>query len=96
MNKLKQLIFLITLATYSGIVLAQELSQDSHTTPLISINHGNLEALTQIKGLGKGKAQAIIHYRELHGPFTSLQDLSKVKGLGKKIVKKITPQLTLE
>jgi competence protein ComEA len=36
----------------------------------------------ELKGVGLSKAQAIVEYREKHGPFKSPEDLSLVKGIG--------------
>ncbi len=39
-----------------------------------------------VKGVGDKKAAAIIRYREQHGLFSSVDDLTKVKGIGQKTV----------
>ncbi len=39
-----------------------------------------------VKGIGEKKAAAIIRYREQNGPFSSVDDLTKVKGIGQKTV----------
>ena len=40
----------------------------------------------ELKGVGLVKAQAIVEYREKHGPFRSADDLSLVKGIGERTV----------
>ena len=53
----------------------------------VNINTANAETLTKIlKGVGPDKASAIIAYRQQHGPFTSVDQLVEVKGIGKKLV----------
>ncbi|MGR0277712.1 ComEA family DNA-binding protein [Marinomonas dokdonensis] len=55
-------------------------------TPL-DINTANAKELAVVmKGVGDKKAQAIIEYREQHGPFKSIEDLVKVKGIGQALV----------
>jgi competence protein ComEA len=38
---------------------------------------------------------AIVEYRENNGPFTSIDDLVKVKGIGEKTLTKLKDQLQL-
>ena len=51
----------------------------------ININQADAKALTTLKGIGKDRAGKIIEYREKNGPFQKIEDLMKVKGIGKKI-----------
>ncbi len=51
----------------------------------ININTADAKALTTLKGIGKDRAAKIIEYREKHGPFEKIEDIMKVKGIGKKI-----------
>ena len=41
-----------------------------------------------LHGVGPKKAAAIIEYREKHGPFKSIYELSKVHGIGPKTIEK--------
>ncbi len=52
----------------------------------ININQAQVKDFTQLKGVGEKKAQAIIQYRQRNGAYNSLNDLLKVKGIGKKIL----------
>ncbi|WP_214510798.1 ComEA family DNA-binding protein [Pseudomonas brassicacearum] len=40
----------------------------------------------ELTGIGKGKAEAIVAYRENNGPFSSVEELLEVKGIGKAIL----------
>ena len=51
----------------------------------VNINKADAKALTTLKGIGKDRAVKIIEYREKNGPFKKIEDLMKVKGIGKKI-----------
>lgn len=49
---------------------------------LVNINTANATQLTQLPGVGPAVAQKIIDYRTANGPFTSVDDLTKVPGIG--------------
>ncbi len=51
----------------------------------ININQADAKTLATLKGIGKDRAFKIIEYREMNGPFQKIEDLMKVKGIGKKI-----------
>ena len=51
----------------------------------ININQADATTLTTLKGIGKDRAVKIIEYREKNGPFEKVEDIMKVKGIGKKI-----------
>jgi competence protein ComEA len=61
----------------------------------INVNTANQKELESIKGIGPAKAKAIMDYRSKNGPFKSIEDLDKVKGVGKKTLAEIRPQVTL-
>lgn len=48
----------------------------------ININTANKEILTTLTGIGEVKAQAIIDYREMYGPFSAPQEILNVSGIG--------------
>jgi len=51
----------------------------------ININKADAKTLTTLKGIGKDRAVKIIEYRETNGHFEKIEDIMKVKGIGKKI-----------
>ena len=42
----------------------------------------------ELAGVGEAKAKAIVAYRESNGPFSSIDELLEVKGIGKAILDK--------
>ncbi len=58
---------------------------------LLNINTASAEELETLSGIGPQMAQRIIQYREEHGNFTSVDALTKVKGLGEKTLEKLKP-----
>lgn len=64
---------------------------------LVNINKADAQTLqTNLTGVGAVKAKAIIEYREQNGPFTSLDDLSNVKGIGAATVDKNRDNMSLK
>ena len=61
----------------------------------VDINSANIEELSSLKGVGKVKAQAIIEYRKNYC-FKSAQELTKVKGIGKKTLEKNLSNITVD
>lgn len=53
----------------------------SKKSAVIDINTASVSSLTSLKGIGLKRAKAIVAYRDAHGVFDSVQDLSKVKGI---------------
>lgn len=54
----------------------------------IDINTASSQQLTELKGIGLKKAEAIVSYRNRHGKFKTAEALSNVKGIGQKTVEK--------
>lgn len=54
----------------------------------ININTAGIERLINLKGIGHSTATAIVSYRQTHGEFKSVDDLSKVKGVGQATIDK--------
>ena len=60
----------------------------------VNINSASLEELMTLTGIGESKAKDIISYRETNGPFTTIEDLKKVSGIGDSIFAKIKENIT--
>jgi competence protein ComEA len=52
----------------------------------VNINTASAEELSQLSNIGPSKAEAIVSYREQHGPFRSVQELTNVAGIGERTV----------
>lgn len=49
----------------------------------VNVNKADAATLAKsLDGVGHSKAEAIVAWREEHGPFKSVEDLSQVKGIG--------------
>lgn len=89
-------------ADTQSISLLEQVSPDTvlvipsiqETKDLVSINNASLEELDTLPGVGPSIAQRIIEYRK-EQPFTSLDDLKNVKGIGDKTFEKMKEQISL-
>ena len=61
----------------------------------ISINTADEKALDSLPGIGPAMAKRIVEYRQQQGPFTQLEDLKKVRGLGQAKYEKLKDKITL-
>ena len=56
-------------------------------TAQVDINSADAKTLAEsLNGIGLVKAEAIVAYRTANGPFKGIDDLAKVKGIGKKTI----------
>ena len=61
----------------------------------VNINTATAAELASLNGIGAAKADAIVAYRTTNGNFATVEDLTKVKGIGDKIIEKIKPEVTV-
>lgn len=100
----KRLLSLLFVSALFGGALAPVYAADVETNPAIAevataplaLNSADAEALSrELVGIGPSKAQAIVDYRTEHGPFTSVDELLEVKGIGAATLEKNRARLVL-
>lgn len=62
----------------------------------ININTATIEELRLLPGVGDSTAKNILTYRKANGPFKALSDVTKVKGIGEKKLKKLQGYLKID
>lgn len=63
----------------------------------VDLNKADSQTLQKaLDGIGQSKAQAIIAYREANGPFTSVDELLEIKGIGSALLERNRDRLTVE
>ena len=75
-------------------------SQDqrvSAATDRIDPNTASAASMLRLGGIGPARAGAIIEYRNSHGPkaFKTVDDLTRIRGIGPGTIHRITPDLSL-
>jgi len=63
--------------------------------PLVALNQAGVAELDTLPGVGPVLAQRIIEWRDAHGGFTSVEQLSEVSGIGPTRLDDIRPHVTL-
>ena len=61
----------------------------------VNINTASTQQLQSLPHIGAVKAQAIIDYRNAHGPFRSTKDIMRVKGIGKATYEKLQNDISV-
>lgn len=67
---------------YFAILLLSVFIVPQSAFALVNINTAAHAELTTLTGIGDVKATAIIDYRNTHGPFTAIEDITNVSGIG--------------
>jgi competence protein ComEA len=80
-------IVLIFLLSFSNLIYAAQ----------VNINSADVETLaSELSGIGQSKAEAIVSYRQQHGPYKQIEDLANVKGIGMSTIEKNKSIIVLE
>jgi competence protein ComEA len=64
-------------------------------TTVVNINTADATALEGLPGIGEVLAAAVVQYRDEHGPFTSVDQLQDVSGIGPATFEDIKDQVTV-
>ncbi len=82
--------------TRIAVVLLFVLTSWSVFAGPLNINAADAATIARtMEGVGQTKAKAIVDYRKKHGNFKRIEDLARVKGIGKKTVNKNRSKLTV-
>ena len=82
------------LARRLGAAAPVAVTEDADAFPVparLNVNAASEHELTLLFGIGPAKAAAIVQYRQAHGDFGSLDELTAVRGIGPRIVEEIRP-----
>jgi competence protein ComEA len=60
----------------------------------VNINTAGIELLESLPGIGPALAQRIVDYRQSHGPFERIEDVTEVSGIGEAIFEAIQDLIT--
>ena len=81
----------------SSLYAEQVNSASNSTVATVNINTASSEELAVVlNGIGAKKAQAIVQYRDQHGPFTDKNQLLNIKGIGEATLSKNSGAIVLK
>lgn len=75
---------------------AFETFEDEIIPDKVNINTASLEELETLPRIGPVMANRIIEYRNTYGKFQSIEDITKVKGIGQKTFERIKEMITVK
>lgn len=78
----------------TSLILLFTLPSLAHAA-LVNINTADATLLDTLPGIGPSKATAIVEYRTGHGPFTRIEDIQSVSGIGPSTYADIAPLITV-
>lgn len=92
---LRPVVVALTALLFLGALPSPAAAKKLSLGETIDVNTAGYDDWLRVPGVGKTRARAILEYRENHGPFASVDDLDKVKGIGRKSLKKLRPWLRI-
>lgn len=92
------LLLLLSISTIQPYIVKAEATETVSRSEIsvVNINSASADEMASVPGLGEKKSQAIVKFREKHGPFARLEDLKKVDGIGDKLFEKIRQYVTVK
>lgn len=76
-------------------IVVLDSSQLAADSGYVSLNSASASKLEELPGIGPSTAKKIIDYRQKIGSFSSIEQITEVPGIGKKLLEQIRDQLTL-
>lgn len=70
-------------------------SGTSSVSAKININSADEKELCKIQGIGPKTAKKIVEYRTTNGPFSKIEDIMEISGIGKEKFEKMKEQITI-
>lgn len=86
----------IVVATRRPDPLLLQRGPEFQTRFRVHINESIWVDWMQLEGIGPSLAQRIIAERNIHGPFSSIEDVGRVPGIGPATLDRIRPWLTMD
>ncbi|WP_414433279.1 ComEA family DNA-binding protein [Alcanivorax sp. IL2] len=100
MKALKAVVMSLLLAlSLPALAVEVDAVKDAANTQVenrIDLNTADVTQLQELKGVGPKTAQAIVKWRDSQGPFTNVDQLLAIKGIGEKTLAKMRDSLVVQ
>jgi comEA protein len=100
MKRCLLMMVLLAVVSMAGLapvyVVAAENPVASTVIETIHLNQATAEELQTLPGVGPALSERIVQFRTEHGPFTSVDQLTEVNGVGQAKLAKLRNQLTVD
>ncbi len=100
MKALKAVVMSLLLAlSLPALAVEVDAVKDAANTQVenrIDLNTADVTQLQELKGVGPKTAQAIVQWRDSQGPFTNVDQLLAIKGIGEKTLAKMRESLVVQ
>lgn len=92
--------FIVVLAALVSMTFAAHVAAQDKNFIIqipVDVNAASEQTLVRVMdGVGPSKAHAIVLYRQSHGPFHSVNELTKVKGIGAGTLKRNAGRISVD
>ena len=96
-TNLMAVLLMAFLLCLGNAAVAKDLTDDMVEVSMVNVNEADAATLANVLvGVGFSRAQAIVEYREQHGPFYTAEELTAVKGIGQSTVERNLSRITLK
>jgi len=95
MKQLKTIVAAVVLLTAMAAAASTSAAQSDSGDTVVNINTATAAELSLLPGVGPSKAEAIVKYRGKH-EFKKVEDILRVKGIGRKSFQTMRPYLTVD
>jgi competence protein ComEA len=95
MKKARNVVAAIVLVAMTAMAMDGAAAETNSASTVVNLNTATATELSYLPGVGQSKAEAIIDYRS-NRQFKKVEDLMRVKGIGRKTFKKIRSFLAVQ
>jgi len=100
MKRYLSMMVLLVVVSLTGLSPVSSLAAETPTAntalEMVHLNQASAEDLQTLPGVGPALSLRIVLYRTEHGPFSSVDQLAEVKGVGQAKLAKFRNRLTID
>jgi comEA protein len=100
MKRYLSMLVLLVAVSLTGLFPVSSLAVETRAAntqmEMVHLNQATVEDLQGLPGVGPALSERIVQYRTEHGPFSSVDQLAEVKGVGQAKLAKFRNRLTID